>query len=111
MVTIDPGENKFGAPCLEVNFVDVPEFGSGGSNTFTTVFDETGRISFYYDDLTETGGLVGITEGNGAADPGESDVGGSTFSEVGTTYEFFSDFGDNDLAGDRVKFKGGTTCN
>ena len=101
---------KFGDDCVKVSFNDVPEFPAIGSNTFSATFDATGNIQFDYGALSETGGLVGITEGGGAADPGESDVGGGAFSNAGTTYEFFSDLGDNDLSDSTVSFGGASSC-
>ncbi len=102
---------KEGTDCLKVSFQDVPEFPAAGANSFSVAFDSAGNIQFDYGDLTETGGLSGITEGGGAADPGEGDLStGGPFPVSGTTYEFFSDLGDNDLSGTSVVFGNGTTC-
>jgi hypothetical protein len=50
---------------------------------------------------------VGVTEGYGAADPGETDLSGAAqpISATGTTYELFTGFGDDfDLANTILMF-------
>ena len=89
----------------------MPEFPATGANTFAVIFDSAGNIQFDYGALTATGGLAGITEGGGVADPGESDLtAGGPFPIGGTTYEYFSDAGDNDLANTSVTFRYATRC-
>ncbi len=55
--------------------------------------------------MTATEGLTGVTEGNGAADPGGTDLSAAVSLSVnGTTYELF-DFGNLfDLTGANLSF-------
>jgi len=79
---------------LTVTFDGVPEFVSTGSNTFSVTMHDDGMVVIEYGSVTASDGLVGVTEGGGAADPGETDLSaGGPFSVVGTTYEQFT-FGD-----------------
>lgn len=57
-----------------VTWIDVPEFTTGaGNNTFQLQFNHQGKIIFIYNDIGLDDALVGVTPGNGAADPGETD--------------------------------------
>ncbi|MDX1503520.1 MAG: PPC domain-containing protein [Thermoanaerobaculia bacterium] len=85
---------EFGAGSFSVSFVDVPEFLSTGANNFTVTLDVSGEYSIEYGDVTASDGIVGTTEGGGAANPGETDFSlGGPFNKAGTTYEQFT-FGD-----------------
>ena len=97
--------------CLEVQFIDVPEFITTGANTFSVVFDVNGNVNIDLTALTAPDGLVGITEGNGAADPGETDLSAAgPLPVAGTTYEIFT-FGEtNDLGGTSVIFGDDISC-
>jgi hypothetical protein len=76
---------------LTVTFDGVPEFVSTGSNTFSVTMDADGSVDIQYGPVSATDGLVGVTEGGGAADPGQTDLSaGGPFSVVGTTYELFN---------------------
>lgn len=90
---------------FKVTFMDVPEFIATGANTFSVTLGGDGSIAMDYGDLTAVDGLVGVTEGNGAADPGETDLSGAgALSAIGTTYELFTFTKPNDLAGSSVSF-------
>ena len=86
-----------------VSFDSVPEFFSTGSNTFSFTLHDSGRVDLDYGACTSTDSIVGVTEGNGAADPGETDLStGGPVPVLGTTYEQFT--GDFDLANLSVVF-------
>jgi hypothetical protein len=77
-----------------VLFDSVPEFYSTGANTFSVTLHATGEITVEYGATNGSDGLAGVTEGGGAADPGEVDLSSSgTWPGTGTTYEQFT-FGD-----------------
>ena len=102
---------KEGTNCVRVSFQDVPEFPNSGSNTFSVVFDVLGNIQFDYGALSAPDGLVGITQGNGAAFTAPLDLStGGPFPILGTTYEIFPP-GLNDLTGATVVFGSSTSCN
>lgn len=82
-----------------VIFDGVPEFISTGSNSFAVTLYPDGTIDVAYGAISALDGIAGVTEGGGAADPGESDLSSSpTWPALGTTYEWFSG-SDNDLSG------------
>lgn len=82
---------EFGAGSATVNFVDVPEFFSTGANNFSVTLAADGSVTIAYGSVTALDGIVGVTEGGGAADPGETDLSaGGPFLAVGTTYERFT---------------------
>ncbi len=94
---------EFGSGSATVSFVDVPEFISTGANTFSVTLESSGRITIAYGDVTAGDGIVGVTPGGGAADPGETDLSaGGPFSAAGTTYEQFT--GDFDLDNQTIVF-------
>ena len=69
------------ANSASVTFQDVPEFLAAGANNFTVTLDATGDIAIDQGSVTAQDGIVGITQGGGAADPGETDLSaGGTFS-------------------------------
>ncbi len=77
-----------------VNFIGVPEYYSTGANTFSVTLVDDGSVTIAYGPVSAADGLVGLTEGNGAADPGETNLSAAgSLSVVGTTYELFV-FGD-----------------
>ncbi|MEL7023249.1 MAG: carboxypeptidase-like regulatory domain-containing protein [Pseudomonadota bacterium] len=91
-VIVDGDESTF-----SVTFDDVPEFLAPSGNTFTVTLSASGDIGIAYGSVAAADGLTGVTEGNGAADPGEVDLTGAAgLSATGTTYELFF-FGENDL--------------
>jgi hypothetical protein len=82
----------------------VPEFLASTGNTFMVTLRDDGSFTFEYGVINATDGLVGTTEGGGAADPGETDLSaGGAFPASGTTYESFSG-SDNDLSGLILEF-------
>ena len=82
---------EYGSGSAMVSFVGVPEFFSTGSNTFSVTMYADGSVDIQYDGVSATDGLVGVTEGGGAADPGQTDLSaGGPYLAVGTTYELFN---------------------
>ncbi|MEL7312332.1 MAG: hypothetical protein AAFN07_12520, partial [Pseudomonadota bacterium] len=76
---------------FSVTFDDVPEFLAPTGNTFTVTLSASGDINIAYGSIAAQDGLTGVSEGNGAADPGEVDLTGAAgLSATGTTYELFS---------------------
>lgn len=74
-----------------VSFIGVPEFISTGANTFSVTLRDNGSITIEYGSVSASDGLVGLTEGFGASDPGETDLSAaSSLSAVGTIYELFT---------------------
>ncbi len=93
----------YSAGSVTVNWEDVPEWLSTGSNTFSVTLESNGDVSLDYDGMTLGDSIVGVTPGGGAADPGETDLSaGGPYSASGTTYEEFT--GDFDLDGQTVDF-------
>ena len=89
LVLVDSGPSHF-----SVTFDGVPEFFAATGNSFTVTLEDNGDISVSYGDVAAADGIAGVTEGGGAADPGETDLSaGGPFSANGTTYEQFG-FGD-----------------
>jgi hypothetical protein len=92
--------NTFAGNRAVITFVGVPEFGHvGSSNTYQIQLLSSGRIIFGYNSfLTPALGsdmLIGVTPGNGAADPGSSDLlNGTPFtSSGGTVYQWIASSG------------------
>ena len=76
---------------MTFHFVSVPEFFSTSPNYFDVELDEDGDIEIEYWATSRTDGLTGITQGNGATDPGETDISeDDDYDADGTTYELFS---------------------
>jgi hypothetical protein len=89
MVSVSRGTGTF-----TVSFIGVPEYYSTGANTFSVTLVADGSVTIAYGPVSAADGLVGLTEGGGAANPGETDLSAATsLSVVGTTYELFG-FGD-----------------
>ena len=78
-----------------------PFFGEqrGGQRAaFTFNLDASGDVTVTYGAISATDGLAGVTEGNGAADPGPTDLSAApSLSAAGTTYEQFDGGNPNDL--------------
>ena len=76
---------------MTIHFVSVPEFFTTSPNYFEVELDEDGDIDVEYFATSRTDGLSGITQGGGAADPGETDLSeDDDHSATGTTYELFA---------------------
>jgi hypothetical protein len=88
-----------------VEFVNIPEWFSTGSNSFMVTLYPTGSYDVEYGTVTAGDGLAGQTVGNGAADPGESDLTALPQPIGGlTVYEQFA--GDNDLDSQFLAYSG-----
>ena len=90
----------YGPGTATISFTGVPHFNDLGQfATFSVSLDTSGAIVINYGALDPIfDGLAGVTEGGGAADPGESDLStGGPFSANGTTYEIFISPETNDL--------------
>lgn len=75
---------------MTIHFVSVPEFFSTSPNYFSVELDEDGDAEIDYLATNRTDGLAGVTEGGGAADPGETDLSEDDDHPIdGTTYELF----------------------
>lgn len=73
-----------------VEFQNVPEFGSAIGRTFSVTLHAGGGIDLAYGTAAGNDGLVGVTPGGGAANPGETDLSAAgALSATGTTYEQF----------------------
>lgn len=82
---------EWAAGQLTVSFVNVPEFSATGSNTFSVTLHATGQITVAYGAVSALDAVVGISQGNGAANPGESNLSSAAvWSAVGTRYELFT---------------------
>lgn len=83
----------------------VPEFFSRGANTFNISLFSDGAVEINLSNLTTSDVLVGISQGGGVADPGETDLSASSgsFDVSQTTYEAFN--GDFDLNGKTLRFE------
>ncbi|USN51992.1 MAG: DUF4215 domain-containing protein [Myxococcales bacterium] len=56
-----------------ITWLNAPEYPNIGSNTFQLQFNGFGHVLFSYQGVTLSAALIGITPGNGANDPGETD--------------------------------------
>jgi len=84
---------------FSVTFQDVPEFFATTGNTFTVTLDAGGNVTISYGAIAAADGIVGVSPGGGAADPGSTDLSAATsLSAVGTTYEQFDFLNPNDLS-------------
>lgn len=94
------------ATSATISFVGVPEFFATTGNTFAVTLNASGDVSVTYGSVAASDGLVGITEGGGAADPGETDLSAAGVLPVnGTTYELFSFSDPFDLDGATLDFQ------
>ena len=76
---------------LRVHFVSVPEFFSAGTNYFSVTLTVDGEITVEYPATNRSDGIVGVTSGLGAADPGPVDLSEAReLAATGTTYEQFA---------------------
>lgn len=74
-----------------VNYVNVPQFLTDDSNSFSITLSADGGVTLTYGDMAALDGIAGVTEGGGAANPGETDLSaGAALSAQGTTYEVFT---------------------
>jgi len=90
-----------------VRYVNVPQFLAGDSNSFSITLSANGEVTIDYDNIEALDALAGITQGGGAADPGETDLSSSSsLSATGTTYELFPGAADPvDLANATLSFE------
>lgn len=76
-----------------VEFSGVPQFFTGDSNNFTVTLRPDGTYTIAYGDIGTQDAIIGRTEGNGAADPGSTDLSAET-QPIGfglqTIYQLFS---------------------
>ena len=72
-----------------VHFVSVSEFFSSNPNYFTAELRDQGGIALKWGPTARGAGLVGVTQGAGAADPGPTDLSRRGLRPTGTTYENF----------------------
>jgi hypothetical protein len=76
---------------LFVHFVSVPEFLATGTNYFTVELRHNGAVNMTWQATNRSDGLIGISQGGGAADPGPVDLSRTSgLSAGGTTYEGFT---------------------
>ena len=96
---------------FELCFTDIPEYASGGSNSFLVRFFQDvntavgGQIQTYYGNVTAMDGLVGVSPGSNLDPSGLSlDLNtASTSISAGTAvYELFDGSNPTDLSGDIV---------
>jgi len=82
---------EHGPQRLSVHFVSVPEFGSDAGNYFSVHLLPLSLFALEYGATARSDSLVGFTPGNGATDPGESDLSAAfpIQSGQGTKYEQF----------------------
>jgi hypothetical protein len=83
-----------------VTWEGIPEFSEDIPNTLQLVLYPTGVIEFHYLDLTiqtDSPTLIGVSPGNGAADPGEIDFSAAGFPFGAVGYEFFGSTEDTDF--------------
>jgi hypothetical protein len=75
-----------------VHYVSVPQFFDLSGNYFSVTLLPFGVAVVDYGATARGNGIVGVTEGGGAADPGQTDLsdGLPFFSSDGTTYEEFA---------------------
>jgi len=90
-----------------VTYVNVPQFLAGDSNSFSISLFADGGSTIAYGDVTALDGIAGITQGGGAADPGETDLSvDAPRSVAGTLYEAFTGAADPfDLDGKALLFE------
>ena len=72
-----------------VHFVSVSQFFSSNPNYFTAELGDQGKIALKWGPTARGAGLVGATQGLGAADPGPTDLSRRGLRPTGTTYENF----------------------
>jgi hypothetical protein len=95
---------------LSIHFAAVPEFLVTGTNYFSVELERSGDIELKYYATNRSDGIVGVTEGGGAADPGPADLSRAhRLSAGGTTYQSFvgsfGTYGGVDLSFGDLTFK------
>ena len=105
LVIAEPGHKS-----MTIHFVSVPEFLNQGTNYFSVRLDDKGTVTIDYQPTNRSDALVGLSQGQGAADPGPTDLSEDTSqSAVGTTYErflgSFATWTGVDLSFNSVEFK------
>lgn len=90
-----------------VRYVGVPQYLAGDSNSFSITLSAAGGVTITYGAVAALDGLAGVTQGNGAPDPGETDLSaGTPLSAAGTTYEIFTGAADPlDLDNETLSFE------
>lgn len=97
-----------------IHGVSISEFFSSTPNYFSVELEDDGEIEIEYGATARSDALVGVSEGQGAADPGPTDLSDSDddLEAEGTTYENFpffptktTPFSDFDLYFDDVEFE------
>lgn len=82
---------EWNAGQLTVSFVNVPEFVSTGSNTFSVTLHASGQVTIVYGAVSALDAVTGISKGTGSPNPGESNLSsGAVWPALGTTYEHFT---------------------
>lgn len=105
-VIVEPKEDS-----LAIHFASVPEFIATGTNYFTVDLDRSGEVTFTYYATNRSDGIVGITQGGGAADPGPTDLSEAHgLNAIGTTYQpfigaTFGTYGGIDLSFRELRFR------
>lgn len=72
-----------------VHFVSVSQFFSSNPNYFTAELGDQGKVAIKWGPTARGSGLVGMTQGGGATDPGPTNLSRSGLRPTGTTYENF----------------------
>ncbi len=72
-----------------VHFVSVSQFFSSNPNYFTAELGDSGKVAIKWGPTARGAGLVGMTQGAGATDPGPTDLSKRGLRPTGTTYENF----------------------
>ena len=95
---------------LLVHFASVPEFQTTGTNYFTVELNHKGDIKFDYGATNRSDGIVGVSQGGGAFDPGPTDLSRAWWlSARGTTYQpfagSFGTYGGVDLSFKELTFR------
>ncbi|MCG8433446.1 MAG: pre-peptidase C-terminal domain-containing protein [Gammaproteobacteria bacterium] len=97
---------KVEAGSATITFQGVPQFLAGDSNNFAVTINSSGQVIVDYGDVAALDGIVGVTEGGGAADPGGTDLSAAaSLSVSGTTYEQFAIGNDFDLSNSGLTFE------
>jgi hypothetical protein len=90
---------------LTIHFASVPRIFSDRANNFSIRMEASGRITLGYAGVLSPEGLVGISEGSGTADPGQTDLSRALFlPKAGTSYELFTPLAPFDLPFRKVRF-------
>ena len=91
---------------MVVSWNAVPEFFNTGANTFSITLYSSGAIRIAFGAMSLLDGLVGISDGLGGSDPGETDFSAASgpYANNVTRYERFSSPGYFDLANTSLQF-------